>query len=315
MVTKKIVLALAALVLLFPIISNAADVSLTTDGKVPGLPFQNLQGQIDELNTKLQNIQLTSGPQGQAGPQGPAGPIGPQGPKGDTGATGATGPQGPAGPAGPQGVQGPTGPAGSAGGMISGTVNCGSTSGYIPVYILGESFSALTTTAGAFRLSNIPDGTYDLTIDTPQSVHHTITGISVTNGQQNSLGMIELCCADNFTPTCKCQDGLVNNGTQCAASLPPTACVYPLVNCGGQCCDFMNDVNNCGACGIVCGSANGFPSCISGTCQIACNAGWGNCDGVAASGCETNLSTDVNCGHCGINCTLMGKHCVQSVCI
>ncbi len=107
--------------------------------------------------------------------------------------------------------------------MIFGTVNCGSTSGYIPVYILGESFSAVTTTAGAFRLSNVPEGTYDLSIDTPQSVHHTITSISVTSGMQISLGTIEICCADNFTSTCKCPDGQVNTGTQCAVA-PSTSC-------------------------------------------------------------------------------------------
>ncbi len=222
MVTQKMIFALVALVLCFPMISYSADVSLTTDGKVPGLPFQNLQGQIDQLSTKLQNIQMTPGPQGPIGPAGPQGPAGPAGP---------------AGQEGPQGAQGPAGLAGSAGGTISGTViNCGPTSGYLLVYILGESFSALTTTAGAFRLSNVPAGTYDITIDTPQSVHHTITGINVINGQQNSLGMVEICCVDNFRSGCKCPDGLVNTGATCESTCTPGEtkhCVDLISSCPG----------------------------------------------------------------------------------
>jgi hypothetical protein len=67
---KKTVLFLIALVLCFPVMTFAAD----------GQPFQNLQRQIDQLNTQLQNIQLTPGPQGPEGPTGPAGPEGPRGP-------------------------------------------------------------------------------------------------------------------------------------------------------------------------------------------------------------------------------------------
>jgi hypothetical protein len=177
MVTKKIVFTLVAFIMCFPLISYAADVSLTSDGKVPSQPFQNLQQQIDQLNLQLQNIQLIPGPQG------------------------------------------PMGPAGPAGGTISGTVNCGYTSGYLPVYILGESFSALTTAIGAFRLSNVPEGTYDITIAPPgSSRHYTILGVSVTNGQQNSLGTVDLCCPGNdLTDTCKCPDGNLKVGTKCVA--------------------------------------------------------------------------------------------------
>jgi hypothetical protein len=77
---KKIVLISIALALCIPVITFAADVTRKSDGKVPGTPFQNLQRQIDQLNTKLNNIQLTPGPQGPQGPAGPVGPAGPQGP-------------------------------------------------------------------------------------------------------------------------------------------------------------------------------------------------------------------------------------------
>ena len=61
------------------------------------------------VDTEIENIELTPGPQGE---QGPAGPQGPKGDKGDTGATGAKGDVGPQGPAGPSG---PTGAAGTDG--------------------------------------------------------------------------------------------------------------------------------------------------------------------------------------------------------
>ncbi len=60
---KKTVVVLIALVLCTPVITFAAN----------GQPFLDLQSQIDQLKSQLQNIQLTPGPQG---PQGPAGPAG-----------------------------------------------------------------------------------------------------------------------------------------------------------------------------------------------------------------------------------------------
>lgn len=91
--------------------TGAADLGLTSDGKVPGGPFQHLQEQID-------NLQLTPGATGLAGPQGDTGSTGATGPagaQGDTGSTGATGPTGPQGATGPQGDTGATGAQGSVG--------------------------------------------------------------------------------------------------------------------------------------------------------------------------------------------------------
>lgn len=95
---KKTVVVLIALVFCIPVITIAAE----------GQPFQNLQSQIDQLKTQLQNIQLTPGPQGPQGPAGPIGPTGPAGPSGPAGPTGAMGPAGPEGPQGPQGQPGIT---------------------------------------------------------------------------------------------------------------------------------------------------------------------------------------------------------------
>jgi hypothetical protein len=80
-----------------------------------GLPAER-QARIEAdnaLQTKINTIQLTPGPQGLTGPQGPAGPAGPQGPAGKDGLPGTAGSQGTQGPAGPVGPTGPIGPTGA----------------------------------------------------------------------------------------------------------------------------------------------------------------------------------------------------------
>src|SRR6185369_4261365 len=66
----------------------------------------------------------------------------------------------------------------------------------------------------------------------------------------------------------------------------------------------LKTLSSCGACGVACDFANATESCSTGTCQlVACNAGFGNCDGNAANGCETALTTTTNCGTCGNACS------------
>ncbi|HQM10806.1 MAG TPA: hypothetical protein PK140_15495 [Polyangiaceae bacterium] len=65
-----------------------------------------------------------------------------------------------------------------------------------------------------------------------------------------------------------------------------------------------NNPEHCGFCNNACKFANGTGKCVNSTCQLdACDAGWGNCDGNASNGCETNTNTAVNhCGDCGNTC-------------
>ena len=74
--------------------------------------------------------------------------------------------------------------------------------------------------------------------------------------------------------------------------------------CSGACVDTATSANHCGACGRACPAApNATPSCAGGTCGITCNAGFADCDGNAANGCEVNLRTDAaHCGACGTVC-------------
>ena len=68
--------------------------------------------------------------------------------------------------------------------------------------------------------------------------------------------------------------------------------------------DVTTDVANCGWCGRACALPNAVAGCIDGRCAIAnCNAGFIDCDGDPANGCEAQPQTDpANCGGCGQNC-------------
>jgi hypothetical protein len=70
---------------------------------------------VEYVDEKIENIELTPGPEGPQGPQGIQGPTGPQGPKGDIGPKGETGPKGDTGSQGPIGPEGPKGETGEPG--------------------------------------------------------------------------------------------------------------------------------------------------------------------------------------------------------
>ena len=119
------------------------------------------------------------------------------------------------------------------------------------------------------------------------------------------------------------------------------ACVIGFRLCGAECRNLDADPANCGACGTVCAGAcvsgrcaavcasmtpgnccgvacdfaHATGVCTAGVCTLgACAAGFGNCDGVAVNGCETNLTTSAaNCGACGAPCAA-GRSCIASAC-
>lgn len=75
-------------------------------------------------------------------------------------------------------------------------------------------------------------------------------------------------------------------------------------------------VGNC--CGMACSVPTNAmtAACTGGRCVVGmCNAGFGDCDGMAANGCETNLNTSsANCGACRAPCA-SGRGCVMGTCI
>ncbi len=77
--------------------------------------------------------------------------------------------------------------------------------------------------------------------------------------------------------------------------------------------------NHCGACGNRCNLPNATATCTAGACRImACNAGFADCDQIAANGCEVNVGNDPqNCARCGMRCVPMPgatATCMAGVC-
>lgn len=67
----------------------------------------------------------------------------------------------------------------------------------------------------------------------------------------------------------------------------------------------ITTTDNCGACGVSCGSANtDASSCVAGTdagtfaCELDCAAGFSDCNGNPADGCEVDLRDPSFCGTC-----------------
>ena len=80
-----------------------------------------------------------------------------------------------------------------------------------------------------------------------------------------------------------------DNGQPCSASTPQMCA-------SGFCVDGI-------CCENACVPPHAQPTCAGGTCGFVCDAGWDDCDGDPANGCEINLSLDEDhCGTCGNRC-------------
>ncbi len=109
------------------------------------------------------------------------------------------------------------------------------------------------------------------------------------------------------------------SGQVCAAGTCRTTCPAGTTACGSACVNLQTSAANCGACGRACALANATAGCAAGACTIArCAAGFGNCDGMAANGCETNVNTSAtSCGACGRACVAGANStaaCVAGAC-
>jgi len=131
--------------------------------------------------------------------------------------------------------------------------------------------------------------------------------INIGTSVDNCGACGNVCSAANGTPSC-------TNGSCQVAS-----CNAGFANCDAAAangCETRtgSDVNNCGACGVVCSTANGTASCTAGSCQLGtCNAGFADCNGLRNDGCETNLNSNGNCGACGRACAV-GQSCSAGTC-
>ena len=108
----------------------------------------------------------------------------------------------------------------------------------------------------------------------------------------------------------KCQGPCAQCGPGCS---DPTKCT---TLCGQSCVDTKTDASNCGGCNKVCTApahAN-TPTCSAGKCTFTCDAGFGNCNGNASDGCETDFNSDAkHCGTCDTDCTTL-THAADSTC-
>ncbi|MBI3202542.1 MAG: hypothetical protein HYZ29_13460 [Myxococcales bacterium] len=108
-----------------------------------------------------------------------------------------------------------------------------------------------------------------------------------------------------------------------------TTCVSGFANCDANdangCETNINSGNklNCGACGKACNENHASATCQGGSCKLACNPGWGNCNGNVDDGCETDTNTNpLHCGVCGKACNplnvvtaqCVGGSCTYDVC-
>jgi hypothetical protein len=106
-----------------------------------------------------------------------------------------------------------------------------------------------------------------------------------------------------------------NGAAACVAGSCTLACAAGFANCDGLLAngcevDTRTARDHCGACGAACVFANASAACVAGACGIAgCAPGFGDCDRVAANGCEASLTTAERCGACGRTCTVASPVC------
>jgi hypothetical protein len=78
--------------------------------------------------------------------------------------------------------------------------------------------------------------------------------------------------------------------------------------------DTRASATHCGGCGRACAPVPGAAvACMGSVCARTCNRGVDDCDGVAANGCEADLTSSAHCGRCGNACAA-GLTCSAGAC-
>lgn len=114
-------------------------------------------------------------------------------------------------------------------------------------------------------------------------------------------------CTPCFVPT---NGRATCDGTRCGV-----VCNTSFERCDERCVDARTDPLHCGGCGRTCAFPGASALCRDGRCvRGACASGRGDCNGLEADGCETDLTTDTNCGACGVVCA-SGRTCRAGVCV
>ena len=181
--------------------------------------------------------------------------------------------------------------------------NCGACS-----HVCALPFATSNCTAGACAITGC-------------TVGHADCNHIAADGCEASPGSDALNCGSCGN---QCPTG-VNGVNGCVnAVCAVVSCKAGFADCNGQAGDgcevnLTTDLANCGGCKSPCGAlANATVACSSGKCVIGkCDAGYGNCNGTVADGCEKNLTADVkNCGACAAACSSNNDtpSCANSLC-
>ncbi len=123
------------------------------------------------------------------------------------------------------------------------------------------------------------------------------------NGCEADLSSVDTC------GSCDQACSYANASARCdAGSCALDTCDPGFADCNMMAADgcetSLDTATDCGACGMACSPAHATGACDTGTCTIAsCNAGFGDCDMMAADGCEAPLDTATDCGACGMTCS------------
>jgi hypothetical protein len=126
------------------------------------------------------------------------------------------------------------------------------------------------------------------------------------NGCEQTLDTLSHCAACNTACTKASCGGGVCTAADCTSMPGHADCDRDEASCE---IDLRSNVNNCGACGYQCKFADGVTphaalGCGTSGCVANCDAGYGDCDGNYANGCEQPLNTLTNCGMCRAACTI-----------
>jgi hypothetical protein len=125
------------------------------------------------------------------------------------------------------------------------------------------------------------------------------------NGCETSLDTVsdcgecgKVCTVQGGTPSCA--------GGICTAA----SCDEGFADCDGEigngCETSLRTLENCGVCGQACSPyPNLKVTCDQGFCDVLeCEPGYEDCDDDPATGCESTLKDNQNCGECGKPCSI-----------
>ncbi len=186
------------------------------------------------------------------------------------------------------------------------TDNCGVCGRRCPA---GEGGALASCRAGVCGLSACPSGVDDCDGSSANGCE-TTTATDVSN-----CGACGRRCPalPNATPRCF--------GGACGLS----SCDAGYADCDGATpngCEVNTGTStlHCGGCGRMCSLPNATAACLAGTCAVgSCNAGFADCNGLAADGCEVDTRNDAgHCGRCEVSCASPGggsARCSAGACV